>query len=112
MGAAKSRLRSSSKALDYSSLGRGKLLGSLVLVKAVRGFAILAKSATKRRYTPHLPRKLFICVWVSGYWRPLSARRFFPRTCTRPGPIPWPRYSTSSSEKWHLAAFKVTPAFP
>jgi len=71
-------------------------LGSLVLAKAVRGFAILAKSAVKRRYTPHIPRKLFIWVWVSGYRRPLSARRFFSKTCTRPGLITWPSYSTSS----------------
>jgi len=32
----------------------------------------------------------------SGHRRPLSARRFFSRTCTPPGLITWPRYSTSS----------------
>jgi len=96
MGAAKSPPLSSSNAFDFSYLGGGNLLGSLVLFKAGRGFAILAKSATKLRYTPHIPRKLFIWGWVSGYRRPLSARRVFSRTFTRPGLIAWPRYSTSS----------------
>ena len=112
MGAAKSRPRSSSKAFVSSSLGACSLLESLVLVKTVRGFDILAKSATKRRYTPHVPTELFIWVWVSGYRGPLSARRFFSRTCTRPSLITMPRYSTSSGKKWPLAAFKVILAFP
>ena len=70
------------KTAIFFSIGEASFVTSFALVKAARGFAMLERPATKRRYTPHIPRKLFIWVWVSGYRRPLDARRVFSRACT------------------------------
>jgi len=76
MEAAKSRPHCSSTAFVFFSIGEGSLMRSLVLVKAARGSAILERSATQRRYAPHILRKLFIGVWDAGYRSPHRARRF------------------------------------
>jgi len=105
-----SALRRSSNVATATSVGGGRSGEISALVRAFRGFARLSKSLTKRRYTLHMPKKLFSWVFVIGNLACFRASTFFSCTCSCPGRTMCPRYSTSSENHVHSSKFRVTPA--
>jgi len=83
-----------------TSVSGGRSGGISALVRAFRGFARFAKSLTKRRWTLHMPKKLFNLVFVVEKLACFRASTFSLCACSYLGLTMCPRYSTSSENRF------------